>query len=357
MKDQETLTGRSPIHNKWLQLGGKEGGLDAAIAQKPTSDGTGKFVDLKGGSIYWHPTVGVFEVHGAIREKWRALGSEAGFLGYPVTDQCATPDNKGRYNHFQHGSIYWSPGSGAFEVHGAIRDKWSKLSWEQGFLGYPITDECTTPDKKGRYNHFQHGSIYWHPDTGAYEVHGAIRDKWAALGWEKSSLGYPISDEMKARDKLGRVTYFQNGFIYWHQTCGTIVYRGMRVLDYTPDFGCQWSGQWSSIWGSPTGNYSSDLVIDTQPTFGAQVPAAGRYNNGTLTGAVTGTVDAVGNLAGLRFLGQWQRTSGDSGGQYQYGQYFLDLWYESGGCRFMGRWTYGNDNPLYTGWFWQGSMK
>lgn len=29
-----------------------------------------------------------------------------------------------------------------------------------------------------------------------HEVHGAIRDKWASLGYERGLLGYPISDEM-----------------------------------------------------------------------------------------------------------------------------------------------------------------
>ena len=32
-------------------------------------------------------------------------------------------------------------------------------------------------------------SIYWHPDTGAHEVFGAIRGKWAELGWETGTLG------------------------------------------------------------------------------------------------------------------------------------------------------------------------
>ncbi|GAB16036.1 hypothetical protein ARGLB_105_00010, partial [Arthrobacter globiformis NBRC 12137] len=44
------------------------------------------------------------------------------------------------------------------------------------------------------YSHFSGSggaSIYWSPKTGAHEVHGAIRAKWAALGWEKGPLGYP----------------------------------------------------------------------------------------------------------------------------------------------------------------------
>ncbi|WP_424097624.1 hypothetical protein [Moorena producens] len=31
-----------------------------------------------------------------------------------------------------------------------------------------------------------------HPITCAHEVHGLIRDKWADLGWEKSSFGTSV---------------------------------------------------------------------------------------------------------------------------------------------------------------------
>ncbi|HEX8199756.1 MAG TPA: hypothetical protein VF590_04660, partial [Isosphaeraceae bacterium] len=62
--------------------------------------------------------------------------------------------------------------------------------------------------------HYQRGSIYWSPATGAHEVHGAIRDKWASLRWENSYLGYPTSDEMDDGHG-GRVSRFQGGSIYW----------------------------------------------------------------------------------------------------------------------------------------------
>ena len=46
-------------------------------------------------------------VIGDIREKWLSLGGASSFLGQPLTDELTTPDGVGRYNHFQGGSIYW----------------------------------------------------------------------------------------------------------------------------------------------------------------------------------------------------------------------------------------------------------
>jgi uncharacterized protein with LGFP repeats len=105
-------------------------------------------------------------VYGAIGEKWAQLGGEGSFLGLPLTDETATPDGVGRYNHFQGGSIYWTPQTGAHEVHGAIRDLWARTGWEGGRLRYPTSDERSSGGR-GRYSQFQGGSIVWTPEDGA----------------------------------------------------------------------------------------------------------------------------------------------------------------------------------------------
>ena len=188
------------IEAKYQALGGAGGFLKAATtAVTVCPDGRGYYRHFQGGSIYWHPYTGAHEVHGLIRQKWAGLGWEKSFLGYPTSDETVGRDNDGagRFSHFQGGSIYWHPGVGTFEVHGAIRQKYLELGAEASFLGYPTTNESTTPDGVGRYNHFQAGSIYWTPSTWAHEVHGLIRQYWADHGWERNAaLGYPISDEL-----------------------------------------------------------------------------------------------------------------------------------------------------------------
>ncbi len=152
----------------------------------------------------------------------------AGFdFGSPQGGEGICADGAGRYRHFEHGSIFWTPDHGAHLVYGLIRAKWSALGYERSLLSYPLTDECGTPDGVGRYNHFERGSIYWTPSTGAWEVHGQIRDKWASLGWERSALGYPVSDEKDTPDHAGRVSEFQGGAIYWTAQQGAwVVQRG-----------------------------------------------------------------------------------------------------------------------------------
>lgn len=167
----------------------------------------------------------------AINAKYQELGGAGGWLGVPAGDPAVAPDGWGQYQHFQNGSIYWSLETGAYEVHGAIRDKWASLGWERSFLGYPLTDETPTPDGRGRFNHFQGGSIYWSPGTGAHEVHGAIRDKWASLGWETSFLGYPLTDELTTADGRGRFNDFERGQIAWSPQIGA----GVSATSFDPN--------------------------------------------------------------------------------------------------------------------------
>ena len=67
-------------------------------------------------------------------------------------------------------------------MRGAIFGEWQAQGGAQGLLGYPLNNETLTPNNLGKYNHFQNGSIYWTPNTAAHEVHGLIRQKWASLG-------------------------------------------------------------------------------------------------------------------------------------------------------------------------------
>ncbi|MEU7768108.1 hypothetical protein AB0B25_23725 [Nocardia sp. NPDC049190] len=164
-------------------------------------------------AIYWHPDTGAHQIGGAIRTKWDNLGSETGTLGYPVVREQSTPTKFGRYNHFQGGSIYWSLGTDAHQIGGAIRDKWGSYGWEASPLGFPITDESNARKDNGKYNLFGGGAIYYSARTGAHVIWGALRDTWEAAGAEHGRYGFPTSDEYDYEN--GKAQDFQGGRITW----------------------------------------------------------------------------------------------------------------------------------------------
>lgn len=177
----------------------------------------------RGSSIYWHPLVSdghANQIGGLIRDKWGELGWENGFLAYPVTRELQAR-KPGRLNHFEGGSIYWSNATGAHNIQGVIRDKWASLDWENGRLGFPSSDEFATR-ANGAGQHLEGGELYWSPNTGAHPVWGAIRDQWVATGWENGRYGYPRSDEVNGGNASsnpsgfeGKCQIFENDAIIW----------------------------------------------------------------------------------------------------------------------------------------------
>jgi uncharacterized protein with LGFP repeats len=278
------------IRDHYLALGGAFVVGLPLTNETSTPDGVGRFNHFSNNwSIYWTPTTGARSLHGAILSRWASMGWERSVLGYPVTDETGTPDGIGRFNHFSStrsstnvdGSIYWTPTTGAKDIYGAVRARWASWGWERSILGYPVTDESPTPDTIGRFIHFSStrsstnvdGSIYWTPTTGADAIYGTVRARWASWGWERSILGYPVTDESPPPDKVGRFIHFSStrsstnvdGSIYWTPSTGAHeVHGAIRAL---------WASMgWErSCHGYPTSDttpiLTGNVVTGDQSTF------------------------------------------------------------------------------------------
>jgi uncharacterized protein with LGFP repeats len=174
-----------------------------------------------------------FALWGAIYYKYTDFvagknGNFQYFLGAPTSDEFKTPKKNGAGQHFEGGSIYWSPATGAHEVHGAIKDKWASLGWENSFLGFPKTDETATPDGYGRFNFFEGGAIYYHPNLGTFAIPNMIVEKWKKEGWEKGKLGYPTSDEIIKGNHSVQLFEF-GAVISSHASPYQVIYNSFRA--------------------------------------------------------------------------------------------------------------------------------
>ncbi len=204
------------VRDKWATYVWEAGPLGY-----PTGDGVcglaggGCYQPFEGGSLYWSPATGAHLVSGAVRDRWASLSYEFGALGYPLTDQATTPNGAAQYVHFQRRSIYWSRATGARVLSGPVYALWAAGGWETGVLGLPVSNVGTTPDRTAQYAHFQHGSIYSTP-TGAHLLPSAVVTAWARTGWERGPLGYPVA-ATGSREQLPAgavVQTFQGGAVY-----------------------------------------------------------------------------------------------------------------------------------------------
>ncbi|WP_345712446.1 CAP domain-containing protein, partial [Kineococcus glutinatus] len=160
------------------------------------------------------------QVGGAILDTYRAAGLDRGVVGWPVTGEYPVPGGRGQA--FDRASIYWSPATGAHVVRGAIRDRWASMGWEGGWLGFPTSSEFGV--RGGAVQRFAGGLVYYSPATGAQALRGAILDAYGRTGFENGRLGFPVTGEVALRG--GAYAAFQGGSIYWSRATGAHVVLG-----------------------------------------------------------------------------------------------------------------------------------
>ncbi|MFE7798415.1 alpha/beta hydrolase-fold protein [Nocardia sp. NPDC057440] len=195
------------------------GGYQAALGavglptddERPLPDGRGRFQAFQNGLLYWTPQTGAQVVRGAILDEWGRQGFERGPAGYPIAPEVKTPSRDGAVQAFENGPFYYSRKTGVHRLQGPIMGKYVELGYENSWLGFPAAEEVPLKDL-GRFSGFEGGNIYWSPLSGAWAVRsGPIMDAWRDLGYENGKLGYPISDEFTVPG--GFQQNFQAGFI------------------------------------------------------------------------------------------------------------------------------------------------
>jgi hypothetical protein len=205
----------SAIASKYQSLGGPNGFLGPVyLSERAAPGGRGRYEIYTAGRIYWTSATGAWEVHGSILNLWAQYGASTSPHGYPTSDVSTTGDGRARYSNFERGRIYrWAQGT--FEVHGAIFDKFRALGSATGSpLGYPTSNEQASLDGRSLYSNFEHGRIYVRYGAPTVEIHGAVFAKHEALGGVQGAYGYPTTDERRTSD--GRAVYsdFERGRIY-----------------------------------------------------------------------------------------------------------------------------------------------
>ncbi|MGY1811686.1 hypothetical protein [Blastococcus sp. SYSU D00820] len=216
------------LRDRWAATGWENGGFGYPVTDSLCGLVRGGCWQMfEGGSIYSSPTAGTHVIYGALRDRWAAAGWENSGFGYPVTDSLCGLVRGGCWQMFEGGSIYSSPTAGTHVIYGAIRDRWAATGWENGGFGYPVTDSICGLVRGGCYQHFEGGSIYSSPTAGTHTTYGAIRDRWIRQGWERGPLGYPVTDPICGLARGGCYQNFEGGAIYSSPAGGThIVYYG-----------------------------------------------------------------------------------------------------------------------------------
>ena len=171
-------------------------------------------------------------VCGAIRDKYNSLGAQFSFLLWPTSDELVNPDSFGRRQTFTNGPIYWSAATGAHPVVNSFLNRWGIYNYEAGFIGYPTTDEIVHPDFLGRRQEFQNATIYVSiPNPVGAVLSGEIRARYDSMGgYTSPELGYPMTDEIDTPAVLAsagtKMQAFQRAFLVKDPGTGIVSFAG-----------------------------------------------------------------------------------------------------------------------------------
>ena len=167
-------------------------------------------------AIYFYPGKGAFAMAGEETKAYDGAGQDQ--FAFVVSDPKPTSGGCG-YNDLllvngDEGMVMCN-----VMVYGQIYKKYKELKRWEGPLGLPTSSELDLSSKKGMYNTFEKGQIYWGANTGAHAFWGKIDKLYKSAGYDGGWLGLPTTscDINVAEGK--QYVRFQNGAIDG-ATCG-----------------------------------------------------------------------------------------------------------------------------------------
>ncbi|QOC55719.1 lysin A [Gordonia phage Archimedes] len=168
------------------------------------------------------PAPNLIEAEAAVAKNW--IGKRLAVAGN-AGESIVRRNGKeiGRFVEYENAHVYWKSGTNAAYAvpHGGIFESWAALGWEAGELGFPILRHKVV--QGGSVQAFQGGTLLVQAGkTQGFYVHGEIGKNYAAMGWEQSRLGYPLSNEEKVEGTDNIRQLFQGGTLRWSPS-GVIV--------------------------------------------------------------------------------------------------------------------------------------
>jgi len=169
------------------------------------------------GCIVGSSATGFWESKGAIRDRWGKLGYINSTIGLPTGPETYDSKAESWSQKYQNGAIIGTAGTGFWESIGDTRTRWAQLGYQSGTMGYPTGP--VTQTGAGSFQKYQNGYIIGTSSTGYWESKGAIRERWAELGYQNGALGYPAGSEVYAG---GGIYYqkYEKGYIIGKSSSG-----------------------------------------------------------------------------------------------------------------------------------------
>jgi uncharacterized protein with LGFP repeats len=158
------------------------------------------------------------EAENAIAAAWKRAGGDNSDLGAKQGDAYRV--GEGFAEDFAHGTMFFTPATGARAMSGAVLDKYEAVGGPAGSgMGFPTIDEVPglagAASRVSTFSASDKPVIFWTPDHGAFVVRGAMNAAWDKLGSSGGALGIPVSDETYDGEVVTQA--FSAGKVSWNR--------------------------------------------------------------------------------------------------------------------------------------------
>ncbi|XSS44939.1 SpoIID/LytB domain-containing protein [Propionibacteriaceae bacterium Y2011] len=267
----------SPNHQFWTGAGGQAGWIGAPTHNEEAVAG-GSIARMEGADLHQSAGTGAHEVHGAIRNKYWAVAGPAQ-LGLATSNEVPGHVSGQLVSNFAKGAIYWGPSTQARWLKGGILSRYRSPGMAQ-IMGMPTSDEIPGPLPGTLMVTLTNGNFYFSPVTGSRAVHGSILAKYKASN-AAELIGLPTSDEMPGHLPGQRMNTFSDGAIYWGPSTRAHILIGGILGRYR-------SAGMAEIIGAPTSDEidgplpGSRMVTFTKGNFYFSPPTGSRAVHGAI---------------------------------------------------------------------------
>lgn len=233
----ERTVGTGAVASRYADWGGEKGPLGAPSAPEQPW-GTGRLRCYHHGVVAWSPAYGCYVLTGAVKD-WIAADPTA-FLathGLPVSDVLPLPSPLTSVTLFERTAVvsYTDPGGRSWILPRDVFRRYQALGGITGLPGRILEHAQNGPKERWRCAGCD---LHKDPDLGIFEVHGAIRDRYATALF----LGEPIADEASVRragGEVARIGRFERGAIVWSANHGAAVLEAAALAAWRNSGGAE----------------------------------------------------------------------------------------------------------------------
>nr|WP_223169251.1 hypothetical protein [Microbacterium sp. MF43] len=203
----------------WNRLGATIVGYPVAPATFVDANGGGSMQEFTRGTLWASPVGAVHMAPGVMASQYATAGGPAGAWGWPAGSPRCGMVGDGCLMVFQHGTVGYSPASGAVLVPAAGAAVWNRVGAQA--LGYPKSAATASAGNGGGVTQdFTAGAVVTSPSGAVALRSGAFLEAYRAAGGGGGALGWPASDPRCGMVRDGCLMVSQLGTIGYSPATG-----------------------------------------------------------------------------------------------------------------------------------------